>query len=79
MQSGTDFPGLHPGYGLGTEVLNALSPVPSPASGRGEADRGQLIRQLDFTGWSGFLSLPAMNGLQGWARTGPSVCQTTLN
>lgn len=32
-----------------------------------------------FTGWSGFLSLPGIHGLHGCARTGLSVCQTTLN
>src|SRR5690606_38749049 len=32
-----------------------------------------------FSGTSFFLSLPGMNGLQGLARTGPGVRQTTLN
>ena len=35
--------------------------------------------QLDLVGVSGFLSLPSMKGLHGWARTGDSVCQTTEN
>ena len=33
----------------------------------------------DQTGESGFFSLPAMNGLHGWARMGPLVRHTTLN
>ena len=33
----------------------------------------------DQTGVSGFFSLPAMNGLHGWARMGPLVRHTTLN
>jgi len=33
----------------------------------------------DQAGVSFFLSLPGMNGLHGWARTGPLVFQTTLN
>ncbi len=39
MQSGTDFPGLHPGY-------KTLSPGPSPVNGRGEASGSARLKSL---------------------------------
>src|SRR5690606_40611868 len=52
----------------------------TPAGHRATATAARGARQDHFfSGSSFFLSLPSMNGLQGWALIGPLVFQTTLN
>src|SRR5262249_3978497 len=74
------------GEGAHQQSLSCPWFAPSPACGRGRGEREPHLAVWDGLGGaglymtlSGLPSLPEMNGLHGWARTGFAVFHTTLN